>query len=164
MKISALDEYGLRCVLQLARSGTDGSLTLGEIAEREGMTVAYVGKLLGILRQAGLVQSVRGRAGGYRLAEPPENLSVARVIHALGGPTWQTSGCDKFNGNHDVCVHTFDCSIRALWGAVDSVVEQILVNVTLADLLSPEHLSAERLRHLPLFGSPTRPQQEPQQV
>jgi len=164
MKISALDEYGLRCVLQLARSGADGSLTLAEIAEKEGMTVAYVAKLLGILRQAGLVQSVRGRAGGYRLAEAPENISVSRVIHALGGPTWQTSGCDKFNGNHDVCVHSFDCSIRSLWGAVDSVVEQILVNVTLTDLLRPEHVSAEKLRLLPLHPQPSRPQQETQQV
>ena len=68
MKISAQEEYGLRCLLQLARLEDGESLTLGQIAEREGISGANAGKLLWLLSKAGLVQSVRGNRGGYRLA------------------------------------------------------------------------------------------------
>ena len=68
MKISAQEEYGLRCLLQLAQSGDKGSATLPEIAAAEGLSVPYAAKLLSVLRQAGLIESVRGRSGGYRLA------------------------------------------------------------------------------------------------
>jgi len=61
MKISALEEYGLRCMMQLARCAPGKSITIGEIAGREGLSVANVRKLMMILREARLVQSVRGR-------------------------------------------------------------------------------------------------------
>ena len=132
-------------MLQLARAGQDGSLTIPEIAEREGLSVPYVGKLMGLLRQAGLAVSVRGRTGGYRLSQTPTEISVARVIHSLGGPTWETGACDRFNGLHQVCVHNAGCSVRSLWGALDSVVEQLLGSVTLADLLTGERFTVARL-------------------
>ncbi len=66
MKISAHEEYGLRCLVQLARAEVDGeSLTLNQIADREGLSVANAGKLMWILVKAGLVQSQRGANGGY---------------------------------------------------------------------------------------------------
>ena len=68
MKITAQEEYGLRCLLRLARAGDGRSLTIPEIAADEGLSVPYVAKLLAVLRQAGLIESVRGRSGGYRLA------------------------------------------------------------------------------------------------
>lgn len=68
MKITAQEEYGLRCLLRFARTGTEAVLTISEIAAAEGLSVPYVAKLLAILRQGGLIESVRGRSGGYRLA------------------------------------------------------------------------------------------------
>ena len=68
MKVSAQEEYGLRCLLQLAPLGEGEYLTLTQIAEREGISVANAGKLLWILNKAGLVSSIRGTKGGYRLA------------------------------------------------------------------------------------------------
>src|ERR1700752_5202575 len=71
MKISAHEEYGLRCLVQLARAETDGeSLTLNQIGEREGLSVGNAGKFMWILVKAGLVQSQRGASGGYTLARP----------------------------------------------------------------------------------------------
>jgi len=71
MKISAQEEFGLRCLLQLARAETHReSLTLGQIAVLEGISVANAGKLMWILNKAGLVQSQRGTKGGYRLSRP----------------------------------------------------------------------------------------------
>ena len=66
MKVSALEEYGIRCMVLLARQ-EGGSLTLPEISEAEGLSISYAGKLLNILKKAGLVKSVRGRLGGYAL-------------------------------------------------------------------------------------------------
>src|SRR5262245_47549595 len=71
MKISSQEEYGLRCLLRLARA-EDGQLSIADIAAGEGLSVPYVAKLLTVLRQGGLIDSVRGRAGGYHLAQPPE--------------------------------------------------------------------------------------------
>ena len=70
MKLSSSEEYGLRCLLQLARQ-TPGSLTIPEISQAEGITHHNVAKLLRILRQGGFVASARGQQGGYALAKPP---------------------------------------------------------------------------------------------
>src|SRR5262245_66626616 len=90
MKITAQEEYGLRCLMHLARCG--GSLTVPEIAQAEGLSPAYVAKLLAVLRQAGFVESVRGRAGGYHLARPPGEVRLGRVLLALGEPLFDDPG------------------------------------------------------------------------
>ena len=73
MKITAQEEYGLRCLLRLAQSES-GSLTLPEVAAAEGLSVAYVAKLMAVLRHAGILDSVRGRSGGYTLARPADEI------------------------------------------------------------------------------------------
>src|SRR5256885_11663587 len=95
MKISAHEEYGLRCLVQLARAETDDeSLTLNQIADREGLSVANAGKLMWILVKAGLVQSQRGANGGYTFARPAANLRLNEVVRIPDAdtvhPFWQT--------------------------------------------------------------------------
>jgi Mn-dependent DtxR family transcriptional regulator len=70
MKLSTQEEYGLRCLLQLARAGDAASLTIAEMSEREGISSPNVAKIMRILRRAGLVRSTRGKAGGYYLSRP----------------------------------------------------------------------------------------------
>src|ERR1019366_9994627 len=70
MKITAQEEYGMRCLLRLAKTES-GSITLPEVAAAEGLSLAYVGKPMAGLRHAGPLGSVRGRSGGYRLPKPP---------------------------------------------------------------------------------------------
>jgi len=84
MKISAQEEYGLRCLLQLAYLNAGESLTLSQIAEREGISVAHAGKLLWILNKARLVHSTRGTKGGYQLARPAADIHLSEVIKVLG--------------------------------------------------------------------------------
>lgn len=148
MKITPLDEYGLRCMLQLARVGPDGSMTIPDLAQREGLSTAYVAKLLGLLKGASLVQAARGRTGGYSLASPASEIAVASIMRALGGPTWESVGCERFNGVHETCIHSTQCSIRSLWAALDAVIDELLGNVTLADLVGGERLTGDRLRAL----------------
>ncbi len=84
MKISAQEEFGLRCLLQLARAeAQEESLTLAQIARLEGISVANAGKLMWILNKAGLVQSQRGTKGGYRLARPASDIHLNEVISVL---------------------------------------------------------------------------------
>ncbi len=137
MKVSAQEEYGLRCLLQLARLGEGESLSLAQIAEREGISAANAGKLLWILNKAGLVASTRGTKGGYRLARPASEVRLSEVIKVLDDD--QLEGhCRSFPGVLDSCVHTSDCGIRPVLLNVHEAVAQALSNITLAQLVGSE--------------------------
>jgi len=137
MRFTAQEEYGLRCLLQIAREPA-GSLTIPEIAEREALTSAYVAKLMSVLRKAGLVKSTRGQKGGYRLACPPDQMNLGMVLAALGGRLYSKDFCGRHAGKEQVCVHNVDCSIRSLWIALDSVVQRALGQTMLTDLFRSE--------------------------
>src|SRR5262245_44582535 len=99
MKITAQEEYGLRCLLSLARAHGGQSLTIPEISAAENLSQPYVGKLLAVLRQSGLVESVRGRTGGYHLSQQPQNIRLGMVMRALGEPLFEDPGyCEKHAG------------------------------------------------------------------
>lgn len=148
MKITAQEEYGLRCLLQLARA-TAGHATIPEIAAAEGLSAPYVAKLLAVLRQAGLIDSVRGRAGGYRLAAVPAEIRLGNILRALGEPLFDEPGyCQQHAGSetNGMCVHLGQCSLRALWGTLEQWMRQALDRLTLADLLQNEVNIAELLQ------------------
>src|SRR5438132_2715608 len=118
MKITSQEEYGLRCLLKLAGAGDGHSLTIPEIAAAEGLSGPYAAKLLAVLRQAGLIESVRGRAGGYRLARAPAEITLGAVLRVLGEPLFDDPGyCQRHAGTEAEgnCVHHGACSLRALW-------------------------------------------------
>jgi Rrf2 family protein len=138
MKLSAQEEYGLRCLLQVARHDPEGSLTIPEIARMEGLSIPHVAKLMRLLRRGGFVKSVRGQAGGYRLARAPVQINVGEVLAWLGGRLFDPSFCSIHAGMAKLCTHSVDCSIRSLWRSVQLVVDQMLGKVTLADLLGNE--------------------------
>src|SRR5213593_5220008 len=127
MKVSAQEEYGLRCMLQVARHqrlGEGTPLTLGEIARDEGLTVPHVAKLIRKLRKSGLVKSVLGRAGGYTLSRAADEISVAEILAALGGKLYDTDYCAKHSGDLQICSHMGDCSIRSLWSVLENLLER----------------------------------------
>jgi Rrf2 family protein len=147
MKISAQEEYGLRCMLQIARAEEGHSVSITDIASAEGLSAPYVAKLLSVLRNAGLIASVRGRAGGYRLAAAPALIGLGSIFQALGEPLFDEldycarhAGSESSDGN---CVHHGDCTLRALWSALESWVRRSLDRITLADLLQGENEIAE---------------------
>jgi Rrf2 family iron-sulfur cluster assembly transcriptional regulator len=138
MKLSAQEEYGLRCLLRLAREPQGGSLTIAEISAAEGISVPYVAKLMRILRRGGFVKSVRGQAGGYTLARPASQIVAGEALALLGGRLFEPEFCKDHAGMEKVCTNTIDCSIRSLWRAVQLVVDQVLARTTLQDLVSNE--------------------------
>lgn len=138
MKISAQEEYGLRCLLQLARADSAGeSLTLAQIARLEGISVANAGKLLWILTKAGLVQSQRGTRGGYHLAVPANEIRLNQVISVMDGKRTD-SHCKSYTGILESCVHTGDCGIRPVIVELHQIVDDALSEITLAQLLGTE--------------------------
>src|SRR5262245_58553279 len=112
MKITAQEEYGLRCLMRLAQADNQAA-TLPEIAAAEGLSPPYVAKLMGVARQAGIIASVRGRAGGYRLAKPPSDVGLGSLLLVLGEPLYDDPGyCQRHAGvaTDGNCVHQGACS------------------------------------------------------
>ena len=138
MKFSSQEEYGLRCLLEIARSGPGVSATIAEISEAEGLSQAYAAKLLRILRLRGFVESVRGQEGGYTLAKPEDRIFISDVLAALGGRFYKPGFCEHFSGSVETCAHTLACSIRPLWHRVQTAIDEVLGQTTLADLLEEE--------------------------
>ena len=96
MKLSSRSEYGVRALLELAQRRGQGPIQSREIAERQAIPDAYLNQLLLILRKAGIVQSVRGPAGGHLLAREPDRVTMAEVIGALEGlPHFEGSTGDE---------------------------------------------------------------------
>ena len=137
MRFTAQEEYGLRCLLQMARN-EQGSLTIREIAEREGLSQAYVGKLMRVLRQSGLVSSTRGQKGGYQLSQPSDRITLSEVLRGLGGPLYSSEFCDQHSGELKSCAHTDDCSIRPLLSGIAQRVDSLFQGIALKDLLQSE--------------------------
>lgn len=137
MKISAQEEYGLRCLVQLANLRDGESLTLPQIAEREGISTANAGKLMWLLNKAGFVNSTRGTKGGYFLARPAADIFLSEIIKVLDEDVL-SSHCESYTGILDTCVHTGDCGIRPVIVGLHEIVESALAKISLAGLVGNE--------------------------
>jgi len=138
MKLSSQEEYGLRCLLHIARIPAGESMTIPEIARAEALSIPNVAKLMRLLRMGGLVQSERGQSGGYTLARPAEEIPVSDVLDLLGGRFFSEKFCERHAGQNDVCAHAVNCSLRVLWNTVEEVLREVLGKTTLRDLLCNE--------------------------
>jgi len=136
MKVTALEEYGLRCMVLLARIGSEHPLTLPEFGTREGVSIPYAGKLLMILKKSGLVKAVRGRRGGYVLAVPAKEIPLKRIFDALGQPVFSANHCDRYSGDNETCIHRGGCSVKNIWQTFEDITSTLLERVTLAELAS----------------------------
>ncbi len=158
MKLSSTEEYGLRCLLQIARAGETASLTIAEMSGKEGISAPNVAKIMRLLRRAGLVRSTRGKTGGYSLARPASEVRAIEVLAALGGRLFDTGFCDRHAGVSTHCLNTRDCSIRPVLRGLQQAVDQVLGELTLASLVRSEDEVAVTLRpraiRLPQAGRP----------
>jgi Rrf2 family protein len=135
MKFSTQEEYGLRCLIQVAKQGTSGSATIPEISSQEGLSIPHVAKLLMILRKADFITSTRGQSGGYTIARPPREIIVGDVLEALGGKLYDEEFCDRHVGSHTICSHSADCAVKTLWENVQSAIDSVLNHITLDELM-----------------------------
>ena len=140
MKITAQEEYGLRCIIQLASAPPGETFTVAEVARREGLSVAYVAKLLRILGKAGLARSQRGIKGGYALARPPAQITLGDVGRALGAIQTPSDICHRYTGNMKTCVHDWDCGIRPIWQGITQYVLGVLDGIPISQVLCKDKL------------------------
>lgn len=152
LKITALEEYGLRCMLQLSRAQGAGPVTVAQVAEREGMSTEYAGKLLNMLGQAGLVRSVRGRKGGFVLARPADEITLAQIVRPFTADLFDSEYCERHAGAGETCVHSTACTLRPVWTTLSAMISQTLESLTLMDLLRSERQLSHDLQ--PRLGEP----------
>lgn len=142
MYISAKVDYATRALLTLAEAAPSGVALKGEsVAEHQGLPTKFVENILVDLRRAGFVSAQRGAVGGYRLARPAEEISIADVIRAVEGPLAEVRGQPPdrltYGGS---ATH-----LPSVWIAVRAALRSVLEKVTVADVLAgtfPAHVSA----------------------
>lgn len=136
MKLSTRGEYGLRAMVALANAyHKEGALSLAAIAHQEGLSLSYLEQLMATLRRAGLVQAVRGAAGGYRLARPPDQITVGQVLRPL--ESLSLTECSDPQAGPDCCQRRAVCTARLVWQRVGRQITDTLDSTTLADLCRP---------------------------
>lgn len=135
-RISRIADYGIVVMARLAglwESDEESSHNARELAERTRLPAPVVSKILKSLTRAGLLESMRGAKGGYRLARDPEQISVIEMIDALEGPVSITA-CSVEPG---ACEHEPSCGLPGPWQRINAAIAGALRGVTLADLARP---------------------------
>lgn len=134
MKISSRLDYALSCLLRVADSYPAGKLvSVREITEKERLEFDYVEKLLIRFKKAGILKSIRGRLGGYKLTAHPNKISVKDIVRAVEGETLELVCFRK--GRRRRCVHLDDCMVRCFWMKLRENIDEFLDGHTLEDLL-----------------------------
>jgi Rrf2 family cysteine metabolism transcriptional repressor len=143
MMFSTKAEYGVRVMVELARRTDEAPVPLAEIAEHDGLPLAYLEHLVARLRKAGLVDSRRGSRGGYLLARPATEITMAEVVEALEGSiapieciSQGPDGsivCSRESGRAGSDPHI--CPTKLLWTRVRGAIVRTLRDTTLADLV-----------------------------
>jgi Rrf2 family transcriptional regulator, cysteine metabolism repressor len=148
MMFSTKAEYGVRVMVELARHEGEDPVPLAEIAEHDGLPLAYLEHLVARLRKAGLVDSRRGSRGGYLLARAPGKITMAEVVGALEGSIAPIECISQAADGSIVCSRESDpdraCPTKLLWTRVRGSIVRTLEETTLADLIG------EPLRVVPL--------------
>jgi Rrf2 family protein len=132
-------EYGVRVMVELARRDSNEPVPLTEIAEHEGLPLAYLEHLVARLRRAGLIDSRRGAHGGYRLARNPAAITMAEVVEALEGSIAPVECISSAPDGSTRCARETDpehvCTTKILWTRVQASIVQTLEQTTLAELI-----------------------------
>ena len=129
MMISTKGRYALRMMLDLAER--EELVSLKELAERQGISMKYLEAIAALLNRAGLVQSQRGKDGGYRLARPADQISAAEILRCTEG-TLAPVNCSSLEGTP--CARAGECRSLPLWQALDRKIEDFLSGITLEDV------------------------------
>lgn len=144
MKISTKGKYGLRAMIDLAQYSEQEAVSISSIAQRQKISESYLEQLVAKLKKAGLVISIRGAAGGYRLARPASGISVGDVLRALEGDvravicTAQTEeGCE----GEELCVTKY------VWQRINESIEKTVDEMMLDQLVAESRKAQEKAKN-----------------
>jgi Rrf2 family protein len=145
MKLSTKGKYGVRAVFEIARHYGQGPITIKEIARNQGISFSYLEQILHKLGKAGVIESVRGPAGGYLLSRKPGELTIGDIVRALEGPI-ALSHCLE-PGESEECYQADDCVARMVWAKVGAKIEEALDSISFNDLVQQEQNAPVLPRH-----------------
>lgn len=132
MMVSTKGRYALKVMLDLAACPADEYISLKAISDRHSISMKYLEAIVASLSKAGLLESQRGKSGGYRLVKPADSYSVGDVLRAAEGEL-SVSNC--MGENEGGCEKSGECLTMPLWRELDKIVSNYLDSVTLKDLL-----------------------------
>ncbi|NCC67122.1 MAG: RrF2 family transcriptional regulator [Clostridia bacterium] len=138
MMISTKGRYALRVILDLAQHGDDGYVSLKSIAERQGISLKYLEMIVATMNKAELVDSQRGKEGGYKLKKSPAEYSVGEVLRAAEGELAPVSCLDC---GDDTCKRSENCLTLPMWIRLEEVVNGYLDSISIADLLEGKYIT-----------------------
>ncbi|RYZ92944.1 MAG: Rrf2 family transcriptional regulator [Moraxellaceae bacterium] len=141
MRLTTRGRYAVTALLDLALQPADQTITLAEIAARQTISVAYLEQLFAKLKRHGLVSSVRGANGGYRLAKPAHDIAVLEIIVAVNESVDATRCDHKAN-----CQNGAMCLTHDLWQDLSTYIEDYLAGITLSSLIERQNVQAVVMR------------------
>lgn len=133
MKISTRGRYGLRALVELAALEGDACMPLRLIAQRHGMSEYYLEQLFSPLKKAGIVKSIRGAGGGYKLNRATDDISAGDVIRVLEG-TLSPVDCLEDESYECPAASCETCNTRPVWEKLYAGVSEVLDTIRLSDL------------------------------
>lgn len=134
MKLSLRGEYGLRALLVLAQNEDHSLVRIQKISKQQNIPQRYLEQILNDLRMAGFVQSKRGVTGGYRLARPADQITVAAVVRHLEGALAPVSCVSQNFYKKCSCPDELRCPIRSVMKEIREAIVQVAEKVTLAEM------------------------------
>ena len=143
MKLSTKGRYGLRALIDLAQYGEKEAVSIQSISARQQISDSYLEQLVRKLKKAGLVTSLRGSQGGYRLAKPAEEISVGDVLRALEGSIEAVS-CQE--GENPSCVGKDLCVARYVWQKVNKSIQETVDSIMISQLVEESRRIQENQR------------------
>jgi FeS assembly SUF system regulator len=133
IRLTKFTDYGILMLAHISGQENGNIITARELTEDTGLPGPMVSKILKQLAKSGIIHSHRGAKGGYNLAKPAEEISVAAVIEALEGPIGMTA-CTTNSGS---CKHEPACVVRGNWDRISRAITEALENVSLPEMLAP---------------------------
>ena len=137
MRLTSKGRYAVTAMLDVALHTEQGPVSLADISERQGISLSYLEQLFARLRKHGLVSSVRGPGGGYRLGLAAQAISVSAVIQAVD----ESIDATRCGGKGD-CHGGTQCLTHSLWEGLSDRIEDFLANISLAELVGKHDVSA----------------------
>ena len=148
MRLSTRGHYGLKAMFDMAQHYGADPIPLKMVAERQSISEHYLEQLIAALRKSGLVKSVRGAQGGYKLARPPGEIQVGEIIRVLEGTIAPVECVSEFKVAE--CDQADFCITRTVWKKVRDSIAQVLDSISLADMCRDEERNRQSREEITL--------------
>lgn len=145
MKLTTKGRYAVTALVDLAIHQQDEPMSICDVASRHGISPTYLERLAGMLRAKGLLKSVRGAKGGYHLAKPASDITVADIIRAVD-ENMDATACQGKANCHEGSV----CITHHLWDRLNQQIVDFLTSITLSDLINEPKLLSHKNQSLPI--------------